>query len=180
MISLFDSLLNFRLLEEGAYSTITSQGPFEVRHYRRVAFARILIEGDFSEALIEGKKHLQDYLEGSNFRVEKVPFTPFYFQKESERGWEIGVILNAEKISTNIPRPINRHIKLDELPPGRVGVLRCKGEVTHDFFIRKTEELRKWIQFKNYRPLTGPRLLYNDSLITLPFHRTKEVHLDLL
>lgn len=180
MISLFDSLLNFRLLEEGAYNTVTSQGPFEIRQYRRLAFAKILINGDFSEALKEGKKHLQDYLEGSNFRAEKVPFTPFYFQKESENGWDIGVILNAEKISTDIARPINRHIKLDDLPPGKVAVLKCKGEVTQEFFIRKIEELRKWILFKNYRPLTGARLLYNDSLITLPFHRTKEVHLDLL
>lgn len=181
MISLFSSLLNFKIMEEASYRIIDSQGPFEIRHYRRMAYARVSVSGKLSDALVEGKKSLQDYLDGSNFRVEKVSATSLYLQTEIQNGWEIGVILPAEKITTEVPRPINRMVKLDELPPGKVAVLKLNsGELTEDIFQRRAEELRKWVQFKKYKTLAGARLVYNDSLITLPFKRTKEVHLDLL
>ena len=181
MISLFDSLLNFRFMEEANNKIIDSQGPFEIRLYMRMAYARVYIPGDFSTALEEGKKCLQDYLDGSNFRVEKVPSTTLYFQTEREKGWDIGVILPAEKITTEFPRPINRQINLDELAPGKVAVLKLSsGQVTEEIFERRTGELFKWIEFKKHKTLAGARLVYNDSLITLPFKRTREVHLDLL
>lgn len=177
MISLLSSLISLKLPEEERYSVIDSQGPFEIRFYRRLACAKVFVPGDLSFAYSQGRKHLEDYLGGSNFRVEKITATPFYFLQKCFNGWEAGVVLNTFE---DVPRPINRLVKLTEFFPGKVGVLKFNGDISEEFVEKRKTDLVKWLNFRNYKSISDIRLFYKDSLVTFPFERTKEVHINLI
>jgi hypothetical protein len=173
------SLLNWRAQEESRFTLLSNQGPFEVRLYQRMLSARISVTGSFEEALGNGISHLNDYLEGNNFKVDRIENYGPYFQIHKVNHWEIGIILPTTMNASNAPKPINRLIKIEEISPGRVGVLRFKGQTSRETFHRRGEELKKWLNYKGLNAPGPVRISRHDLTIPLPFFRHNEVHMDI-
>lgn len=180
MNSMFMSLLNWKAQEEARFTLLHCQGPFEIRQYQRMICAKISVTGSFEEALANGINHLNDYLEGNNFRVDKIINHGPYFQIHKVNHWDIGLILPPEMKIVNAPKPINRMIKIEELLPGRVGVLRFKGHTSRELFHRRGEELKKWLNFKGLNGNGPVRISRHDLTVPLPFFRHNEVHIDVV
>jgi hypothetical protein len=179
MISLLGSLLNLKGLEESRYTLLGSQGPFEIRLYQRMAVAKVMVQGDFNQAFQQGKKHLLDYLQGSNLRLEKIETSSLFFQTERQNAWEVGVILNSIRVNSEIPKPINRLVRLEEISPGKVATLKCNGVTSQEIFSERKNQLMKWLNLKSYS-VNGPaRIFHHSSSMPIPFLRDKEVMIDI-
>lgn len=180
MYSSILSLLNLNALEENRYTVLTSQGPFEVRFYPRMTCAKIALPGDFKAVLKEGLFHLEEYLSGNNFKVTKIECNSPYFHSDKVSAIEVGIILPSSMNAMNAPKPINRFVKIEEIPPGRVGVLKFKGSPDETIYQRRSEELKKWLSHKGFfhsGPYRGLRLEFG---LDIPFYRQNEVHFDLI
>jgi hypothetical protein len=178
MNSLMLTLLNWKTDYDYRYSTILSQGPFELRFYQRQICAKVSLNTNFEESLIEGTRMLKDYIGGNNFKVDKIMHRGPFFQIQRADSWVIGFFLPVHMTMSNIPRPINRSIRLEELLPTKVGALKFKGDPSCEKFLKKGEELNRWLKYKGI-PSTGPlRITRPDFEIPLPFLRQSEVQLD--
>lgn len=177
MISLLGSLLNLKGLEETRYTLLGSQGPYELRLYQRTTLAKVSVPGIYSiqDAFSEGKRLLEEYLQGSNLRLEKVPHGQIYYQSSRQNDWDIGVMLNFLRVTSEIPRPVNRLVRLEEMPPCKMAVLRCNNISTSDVYYQREEELRRWISLKCYQEKGEARLIHLNSGLPLPFLKDKEI-----
>lgn len=176
--NLFVNLLNPPSLDESSYSILGIQGAFELRLYPRKAYASISLEGSFSKALSEGKKILLDYAEGTNFKAEKIIFSQSFIFTKSPANWEIGFFLQTEMNKT--PMPINRLIKLSEMSPGKVGVIKFTGMASEDFINMKEKELNNWLARNNHMSRGPCRYVFDESQLNLPYRRNKEIHINVL
>ena len=175
---MFGSLLNLRPLDHHRFSVLRNQGPFELRLYQKMVCAKVLMSGSFQEVVKVGMHHLYQYLEGNNFKVSKILHHGPYFQTHRSNAWEIGIILPAELELMTAPKPINRIIRIEEVPVQKVAALRYSGEISSERVIRKGEELKRWL-WKNQLAVGGPlRFVRNDLGPSLAFLRQSEVLLD--
>jgi hypothetical protein len=180
MNSIFLSLLQWKAQDEARFSTLTELGPFEIRLYQRLFCAKLPVKGPFEEAFHQGVAELNDYIEGCNFKVEKIPNAGPYFHSLSQESWELGVILPSGFLAEDWPLPINRKIRLMEIPPGRVSVLRFKGTISKELILRKQAELQRWLNLKGLRPFGQLRVYRHDLTLPVPFFRHNELHLDII
>lgn len=174
------SILNLGPVQESRYRLISSQGPFEVRFYQRMLCAKISLTGSYNEALKNGLQHLEEFLDGNNFKVDKIEKHGPFFHIHKPEYLEIGIILPSMMSLLDAPKPINRSIKIEEISPGRVGVLRFNGKDEQEFYRKRSDELKKWLAHKGLRYGEYFRVMRPpEQLITIPFLRQNEVHLDL-
>jgi hypothetical protein len=176
--SIFLSLFNNTAQEETRFTVLSNQGPFELRMYQKIVCAKISIQGSLDQALSEGARFLEDYIEGSNFKADRIkPYGPF-FQVQRENGWEIGLILPSHYDLILAPKPINRFVKIEELHPTRVGVLRFRGSPTQDLILKRGAELKRWLTFKGLGHSGPLRITRQNSMYALPFFGHSEVHVN--
>lgn len=178
MHSTLASLFNFKTQEENRYTVLNGQGPFEIRLQERMLCARMSLSGPYDDIVKIGSKYLQDYLDGNNLRVEKIENPGPSFQVMKDKSWELGIILPSSCTLTNVPKPINYMIRIAEIPAAKTGCLSFKGHQSLDIFIRRGEELKRWLDFTNMQ-VKGPLRIMKISTSPLPFLRNYEVQFDL-
>lgn len=178
MYSSLVSLLNFKTLEQGRYSVLLSQGPFELRFYQRMICAQMSLTGPYDEVFNIGTKYLQEYFDGNNFKVEKIENSGCFFQVKKENSWDLGIILPSSSSINNAPKPINRMIRIIGLPPAKVASLSFKGHQSREIFSRRGEELKRWIDYKGFS-IKGPLRIMKVSTSSLPFLRNYEVQYEI-
>ena len=140
--------------------------------------AKVHIEGSFDEALKEGAKVLNDYVEGSNLRITKISGCGPIIQTHKANHWEINLLFPKGMALIDAPKPISRLIKLEEIPPCRVGVLKFLGVPTQENFQLRAEELSNWLFAHGAHPIGSLRVSRNDHCALLPFISSNEVYLD--
>jgi hypothetical protein len=178
MYSDFISLFSEKILEDNRYKVLTMQGPFELRLYQRMTYARVSLTGPYDLIVNKGMEYLKEYLEGNNFKVEKIESTYQYFQIIKENSLDIGIILPASITLKDAPKPINRVIKLGDFSPCRIGALRYGGEVNIDAIKRRGNELKRWLDYKGLKTSGPLKYMSYEKKIYLPFSKTNEVQLD--
>lgn len=178
MYSTLSSLLNFKTQEEARYTTLNCQGPFEIRLYQRFVCARMSLSGPYEEIIRIGTRYLQEYLEGNNFKVERIENVGCPFQVMKDKTWELGMILPSSFNLFNAPKPINRMIRISEIAPAKIGSLSFKGHQSRELFLRRGEELKRWLDFKKLQ-VKGPLRVMKVSSSSLPFLRNYEVQFEL-
>lgn len=178
MYSVLASLLNLKIPVAERYSVLQVQGPFEVRLYQRMVCAKMSLTGPYEDILKIGSRYLSEYFDGNNFKVEKVESTGCLFQVMRENGLELGVILPANVTISNAPQPINRMIRINELPTAKVASLSFRGTQSHELFTRRGEELKRWLDFKGIQ-VKGPLRVMRVTSSTMPFLRNYEVQFEI-
>lgn len=158
---LLSSMISSKVKDDEAYTILSLQGQFEVRLYHRQVVAKIAMP------LKGARKHLEGYLVGNNLRLENIQSRPHYFEVFKEKGVEAGVILDAFKVTSDIPRPVNRLIRLEEMPPRKMGVLRLKEPINQHVLDEKIQELKQWLKLNSYRTGAEIYLFTYDQLFTI-------------
>lgn len=178
MYQALTSIFNLRVTGESRYSLLTSQGPFEIKLYERMTSASMSLTGPYEEVMSIGTRYIKEYLEGNNLKVERIEGPGCFFQRMKDSIWELGILLPSGLNVHSAPKPINKMIRITELPPGRFGTLKFKGELSPELIVRKGEELKKWLDFKGLK-IRGPLRIMKLAALSLPFTRNYEVQFEL-
>jgi hypothetical protein len=133
-----------RLTLEPEYTVEQRIGDLEIRRYPHALIAETTVAGlSFAEALAEGHRLLWGYLRGENTRGESLPLTgpitseqvrgdrPAMAAPETVRrdevAYDVSVFLLAGGSLGALPQPTDPRVRIRELPPRRVAVLRSVG-----------------------------------------------------
>ena len=184
--------------EEPKYEVLTSQAPFELRHYAPTLIAQTLVEGDMDAASNKGFRLIADFIFGNNLAVgseqaAKIAMTaPVTVEPQSSKiamtapvtiepqsgsaqQWRVHFVMPSQYTLANIPKPKNSAVTLHELPSKHFVVHRYSGFNTEARVQEKTDEALAWAKQQSLKVVGTPQLSRYDPPWTLPMFRRNEI-----
>ncbi len=129
--------------EEPPFKLVVEDGPFSVRDYPALVVAEVSVAGDQNEAANAGFRLLAGYIFGGNSPGQRIAMTAPVVQapregekiamtapvtQTSEAGrWTVRFTMPAGYTLQTLPKPNDPRVKLLELPPSRMAVVRFSG-----------------------------------------------------
>jgi hypothetical protein len=181
--------------EEPPFTLVVEDGPFSVRDYPALVVAEVSVTGDQNEAANAGFRLLAGYIFGGNSpgqRIamtapvvqaprdgEKIAMTAPVTQTSEEGRWTVRFTMPAGYTLQTLPKPNNPQVKLLELPPSRMAVVRFSGLAKAPDVEQQTTLLREFIARKNLSVAGPPSLARYNPPWTLWFMRRNEVMIPL-
>jgi len=182
-------------IEEPAFDTVKSAGDFEVRRYAPMIVAETLVEGELWGASNDGFRVIAGYIFGNNESVtkggsEKIAMTaPVAMEPAAEKiamtapvtteaaggRYRMHFVMPSQYTMATLPRPKDDRVKLRELPPQRMAVVKFSGLAGEAKVKEKTEALQAWMKAEGLEAGGAPQLARYDPPWTLPFLRRNEV-----
>ncbi|WP_295529881.1 heme-binding protein [Novosphingobium sp. Chol11] len=176
--------------EEPPFTVAMVEGAFELRDYPALIAAEVSVGGQRRDAASKGFRLLAGYIFGGNTRKQRIAVTAPVTQAPaggekiamtapvllSGGGpWTIRFIMPRGSALETLPTPNNPAVKLRELAPARMAVIRFSGLAGQANVDAKTQELAGFIKAQNLAA-TGPAALAQyDPPWTLWFLRRNEV-----
>ena len=185
-------------IEEPKYEVLTSQAPFELRHYAPTLIAQTIVEGDMDAASNKGFRLIADFIFGNNLAVgseqaakiamtapvtvepqsSKIAMTaPVTIEPQSgsAKQWRVHFVMPSQYTLANIPKPKNSAVTLHELPSKHFVVHRYSGFNTEARVQEKTDEALAWAKQQSLKVVGTPQLSRYDPPWTLPMFRRNEI-----
>ena len=185
-------------IEEPKYEVLTSQAPFELRHYAPTLIAQTIVEGDMDAASNKGFRLIADFIFGNNLAVgseqaAKIAMTaPVTVEPQSSKiamtapvtiepqsgsaqQWRVHFVMPSQYTLTTIPKPKNSAVTLHELPSKHFVVHRYSGFNTEARVQEKTDEALAWAKQQSLKVVGTPQLSRYDPPWTLPMFRRNEI-----
>lgn len=187
-------VFGIRLDEEAGYEILKEDGPFEIRRYDDLVFAKTSVDADFTKAGEVCFKRLAGYVFGRNHFHENFskPGTPStratehhvmsmttpIFQGHDAHGWTMSFVLPKSEKFASAPHPDDGRIYVVPVPTEHWAVLRFSGRMDQKEMRLRVRELAEWIcEEKSVRRTNDVRWAQYDSPMTLPFLRRNEVQI---
>lgn len=180
--------------QEPEFTAVLQEGSFSVRQYPALVVAEVTVGGTQDAAANAGFRLLAGYIFGGNQPRQKIAMTaPVVQQREGEKiamtapvtqtatdgQWTVRFMMPAGYTLQSLPKPNDARVRLLELPPARMAVVRFSGLVNARDVERQTALLREFIARKKLRA-TGPASLARYNPPWTPwFLRRNEVMLPL-
>ena len=140
-------------IEEPKFRLVHAYQDFEVREYTSYLVAETTIAGSFAEAGNEGFKRLFDYISGKNSLQtsiamaapviqagQKIEMAAPVIQRSATDGFTIQFVMPAKWTLASLPLPVDHSVRIREVPPARLAVIRYSGVWSKD---RYEENLAK-------------------------------------
>ena len=185
-------------IEEPKYEVLTSQAPFELRHYAPTLIAQTIVEGDMDAASNKGFRLIADFIFGNNLAIgseqaAKIAMTaPVTVEPQSSKiamtapvtiepqsgsaqQWRVHFVMPSQYTLTTIPKPKNSAVTLHELPSKYFVVHRYSGFNTVARVQEKTDEALAWAKQESLKVVGTPQLSRYDPPWTLPMFRRNEI-----
>lgn len=191
------SVFGIRSAEEARYIVLNEQDEFELREYAGIVIAETTVNSGFDEAGKEAFGRLFGYISGENKSAQKIAMTaPVLVDEENSNatesiamtapvianettdGWRYAFVLPSSFTIDDAPIPTNSKIRLVEVQPKLVAVLRYSGLLNESDFRDNSARLFDWILTNQLESLSLPRVAGYDPPWTLPFLRRNEVMID--
>jgi len=160
------------------YKTLQSQDHFEVRQYDKLLLAKVTVPGPFEVAYEKGREMLIKYLEGHNYKKQKVGKEYFFMLLSRIDGWEVACILPQGFSAISLSPCLGDTIYFEELKPRKVIVYKFNGKSAYTAMMKKIDDLKFWAKSTNFSFDSRVRIVVYKSFI--PFMRKNEIHLDSL
>jgi len=183
--------------EEASYIVLDEQDDFELREYAGLVMVETTVKAEFDKAGKEAFGRLFAYISGENRAAQKIAMTaPVLVDEENSTtgesidmtapviadeatdGWRYAFVLPKSYTMANAPMPTNPKVRLIEVHPKLVAVLRYTGVLNEGNFRENSSRLLNWISEKQLESLSSPRVAGYDPPWTLPFLRRNEVMID--
>jgi len=161
--------------EEPAFALVEKSGEFEIRDYGRITVAETRVDDDFESAGNRAFGTLFGYISGKNQPRQKIAMTaPVIQQAEPEGGYRVGFIAPSRYSLQTAPAPADMRVRLRELPPQRMAVIRYSGRWTEKNFREHEARLLAWIRDRNLG-IAGPVVYarYNAPFTPWPMRRNE-------
>ena len=180
--------------EEPAFTVVLHEGDFEVRDYPALVVAEVTVTGDQKESANKGFRLLAGYIFGGNTRQqsiamtapvaqqragEKIPMTAPVTQTPHDGAWVVRFTMPRSYSLAELPKPNDPNVKLRNLPPSRVAVIRFSGWANQKDFDTKAAMLSDFIKSHHLRAAGPPSLSQYNPPWTLWFMRRNEVMIPL-
>ena len=109
----------------------------------------------------------------------KIAMTAPVQQQSSGNSWKISFVMPAEYSIETLPKPLNEHITLNEVPAKQFVVITFTGTNSDKNMEEHEEKLMAYIQSKNL-PVTGtPKYAFYNPPWTLPLMRRNEIMIEI-
>jgi hypothetical protein len=190
----FSFPLSAMAIEEPKFDLLEKTDSFELRLYRPMIVAEVLVDGDMDQASSKGFRLIADYIFGNNRahsggnekiamtapvtvepKAEKIAMTAPVTVQQGSGKWRVNFVMPSEYTLATLPVPNNDQVMLREVPARRVAVVTFSGIAGESKTSRKTEQLLAWMTGKQLKPIRTPELARYNPPWTLPFLRRNEV-----
>ena len=166
-------------IEEPNFKILVDDGGLEIRSYDEYVVAETVVEGSFDTASRKGFRRIAGYIFGENTnsigQSEKIQMTAPVTVKPDNEGWVLHFVMPRNYDMNQLPVPNNSSISLKKIEAHLAAVIIFSGFTTDAKIQNKTEELKVWLEKRNYK-IAGPQQIarYNDPF-TLPWLRRNEI-----
>ena len=162
--------------QEPEFTVVTQEGAFSVRQYPALVVAEVTVGGTQDAAANAGFRLLAGYIFGGNAPREKIAMTAPVVQQPARGGgekiamtapvtqtgadgqWTVRFMMPAGYTLQTLPRPNDARVRLLELPPARMAVVRFSGLARAPDVEKQTAVLREFIA-RNKLRAAGPASL---------------------
>lgn len=161
--------------EEPAYQLVEKSGDFEIRDYGRITVAETLVKDEFDSAGNRAFGTLFGYISGRNQPKTRIAMTaPVIQQEEGDGRYRIGFVTPSNYSLQTAPAPVDPGVRLRELPPQRMAVMRYSGRWTEKNFRAHEAQLLAFIRQRQLA-VTGPAIYarYNAPFVPWPMRRNE-------
>ena len=166
-------------IEEPNFKILVDEGELEIRSYDEYLVAETAVEGSFDTASRKGFRRVAGYIFGENKnsigQSEKIQMTAPVTVKPDNEGWVLHFVMPSNYDMSQLPVPNNNSILLKKIEAHLAAVIIFSGFTTDAKIQDKTEELKVWLEKKDFK-IAGPQQIarYNDPF-TLPWLRRNEI-----
>ena len=166
-------------IEEPDFKILVDEGGLEIRSYEEYLVAETAVEGSFDTASRKGFRRIAGYIFGENTnsigQSEKIQMTAPVTVKPDNEGWVLHFVMPRNYEMSQLPVPNNSSISLKKIEAHLAAVIIFSGFTTDAKIQNKTEELKVWLEKRNFK-IAGPQQIarYNDPF-TLPWLRRNEI-----
>ena len=107
--------------------------------------------------------------------AQQVSMTTPVERAAAVQGTKMRFFLPAKYSAQTAPPPADPRVRIVELPPGTVSILRFSGSPNEDDIKRRSAALLAALEATAWRATAEPVVLYYDAPFTLPFVRRNEI-----
>lgn len=194
-------------IEEPKYDLLQSDGAYEIRQYAPTLIAETVVDGDMDEASNKGFRLIADFIFGNNQTAdtstsEKIAMTaPVTVEPQSAKismtapvtvepqndgsnmqqakQWRVHFVMPSRYTLSNIPKPKNNAVNLQEIPSKFFVVHRYSGFNTAARVQSKMQETKDWALARELKIIGTPQLSRYDPPWTLPMFRRNEIMIEI-
>ena len=160
--------------ETAAYSSVRTDGAFEVRDYPELTVASTVMDParrDKDDRFMR----LFRYIDGSNAKSEKIAMTTPVFMTEKAGAAEMQFVVPAAVAQTGAPKPSAAEVKVVRRPAQRCAVHRFSGPQSKESEAAARVRLTEWMAKHGLQPTGEPFFAYYDPPWTPGPMRRNEV-----
>lgn len=133
--------------EQPTYAVASAEQAFEVRHYGTQVVAQHSARGPYRQAVEQGYIRLERYFTGYNMVPEPIEMTmPVMVRDDGAEGWTTMFLLPAAYRAETAPRPVDQRLRVVELPPREVAVVKFSGQLGEAVLRERAAELAAWLE----------------------------------
>lgn len=187
-------------LEEPAFEVLVKSADYELRSYRPMVIAEVLVQGDIAVAGKEGTRLVKDYIfrKGANESVENeqiddkkismtVPVTmektpekismtvPVTMESNAGAGYRLHFVMPSKYTLQTLPKPMDPRVTLRAIPAQKVAAIRFSTFSTEANIAAQTELLRNWMAHQGLKAAGEPQFARYDPPFVPPMLRRSEI-----
>ncbi|MCX8238864.1 MAG: heme-binding protein [Akkermansiaceae bacterium] len=160
--------------ESAPYTTVKTDGAFEIRDYPEIVVATATMK-DGNNNQNSGFMSLFRYISGKNEAEQKIAMTTPVFSKTGGSLQEMSFVLPEEVAKEGAPKANNNNITVTKRQAGRFVVYRYSGRWTEARDKKARETLAKWAKEQDFTLRSVMEKASYDPPFTPPFMRRNEV-----
>ena len=187
-------------LEEPAFEVLAKSADYELRSYRPMVVAEVVVQGDIAVAGKEGARLVKDYIfrQGANESMdagqraeEKISMTvPVTMEKTTEKismtvpvtmesnagsGYRLHFVMPSKYTLQTLPKPTDPRVTLRAIPAQKVAALRFSKFSTEANIAEQTALLRNWMAQQGIKAAGEPQFARYDPPFVPPMLRRSEI-----
>ncbi|MCG5432522.1 heme-binding protein [Mycobacterium sp. MYCO198283] len=162
-------------IEEPEYTVIDRVDEVEIRRYGARIAAETTVDADAEPARNIGFRRLARYIFGGNRSRDTIAMTAPVAQAGDGRSSTIRFFMPSTWTRAALPEPNDDTVRLVDVEPELMAVLRFTGDRSADAVDRKVASLRKILSRSRFEIIGEPVAWFYDPPMTLPFRRRNEV-----
>ena len=172
-------------LEEPAFEILVKADAYELRSYRSMVIAEVIVQGDVATAGKEGSRLIKDYIfrEGANEpkgdgqRGEgKISMTvPVTMESNAGSGYRLHFVMPSKYTLQTLPKPTDPRVTLRAIPAQKVAALRFSKFSTEANIAEQTALLRNWMAQQALKAAGEPQFARYDPPFVPPMLRRSEI-----
>jgi len=135
--------------ERPEYAVVSTEKKFEIRDYDTMVLAQFTMRGTYTRSVSQGYIKLEQYYLGKNTVPEPIEMTvPTMVRDDLAEGWTTMFYLPKGYRPESAPQPIDRRIRVVEIPPRRVAVIVFPGKLSERVMRDQVANLEAWLATK--------------------------------